>query len=913
MCLDSEQSSFPTGNALELREASDTVVCLRSDLIIQLKMLNRILRDKCKLLNHSSETGRHDRKKLDMEIAYVSSQIQSLEGKLYGLETRPVPNSLFVNSTDDSYSCLEADPLTSAAPALADPLENHYLPSSSTTSDNVFQFNLNGTCPGTELVLPSILRGAGNGATLGGYNVSSPEIIDLELENVESEANIEKNIPSDSWILPQDLVEDHDPRLNLNEENVQVSRDEFFLDKTLVYSWLPELLYKLKHVFMIENFREDQLEAINATLAGKDVFVLMPTGGGKSLCYQLPAIVRSGSKMGVTVVVCPLISLMNDQVQHLLDLGIRAAYLNSGLSAGQRRFVFQLLSTAELDLIYIAPEMVTASQQFKASIQNLYRGNNLARVVIDEAHCVSSWGHDFRPEYKQLAWFKENFPDISVMALTATANKSVVEDIISSLRLNRGKLISLRQSFNRENLFYQVLPKRETFDTLVAKLREIIVTNFTRESGIIYCHSRNSCEKLAARLTALGVRCSFYHAGMSPRERIVVQQMWQRKQLHVICATVAFGMGIDKPDVRFVIHFTIPRTLENYYQETGRAGRDGKYSYCILFYSFTDVRKLQKMIQIDKSLSRKDKIHHLEKLQRVMSYCETDTLCRREMLLTYFEESFNPALCLPNCDNCERNNSTEDTESPPQNIEEMDITDTTCKILALVGALQEEKVTAIVCQDIFRGSKSARLIRAGYGDLKQYGAGKQFRKAELERIFFHLITLNILQEYAVINRGGFVASYIKLGSKARNVLSGKLPVTMKFSHSTSITKLPLGSSQRTSEHLDTSAKTASPQEIYSFSKVLQKRRSSRVDSPASRHSKGRLIDEDLFQRITQSYKLSHGGSDPLIIEQLRNHQNGIEKRQQLAPSRRRSKPSPNVPKRKRRRVPRRNCRGKKGF
>ena len=907
MCLDSEQSSLPARDTLELRGDSCSAVDLRNDLIIQLRMLNRTLGDKCRLLRHSSEARTHDRRKLDIEIARMSNEIQSLEEKLYDLEARSVTDSMFVTSIDDSYSCMHPASLSSVDPVVIDPSENPSLPSSSTTSDNIFQFNLNGTCPEAKSIQPSTLRGV-NGVTLGGYNASSPEIINLDPENVESEASAEHNVPTNPWKLSQDLVENSKLRFNPNEKNGAFPSDEPF-----TYPWIPELLYKLRYVFMIESFREDQLEAINATLAGKDVFVLMPTGGGKSLCYQLPAIVRSGSKTGVTVVVCPLISLMNDQVQHLLDLGIRAAYLNSGLSAGQRRFVLQLLSNAELDLIYIAPEMVTASQQFKAAIQSLYKRNNLARVVIDEAHCVSSWGHDFRPEYKQLSWFKENFPDISVMALTATANKSVVEDIISSLGLDHDKLISLRQSFNRENLFYQVLPKRETFDALVVKLREIIATDFTGESGIIYCHSRNSCEKLATRLIALGIKCSFYHAGMSSRERIVVQQMWQRNQLHVICATVAFGMGIDKPDVRFVIHFTIPRTLENYYQETGRAGRDGKYSYCILFYSFADVRKLQKMIQIDKSLSRRDKIHHLEKLQQVMSYCETDTLCRREMLLTYFEESFNPELCLLNCDNCEKNNSTEDVASPLQSVEEMDITDTTCEILALVGALQEEKVTAIVCQDIFRGSKSAKLIRAGYGDLKQYGAGKQFHKTELERIFFHLITLNILQEYAVINRGGFVASYIKLGSKSRNVLSGKLRVTMKFSRNTSTTKSLLSSSHRTLELLDTNAKTPVSGDLCSLSKVLQRRKSNRVDSPILYHNKGRLIDEDFFQRVIRSYKTSHGSNDPSILEQLRSHQNGIEKKQRLAPARQRSKFSFNTLKRKRRRTPKRNYRRKRSL
>ncbi|CCC70998.1 hypothetical protein NCAS_0G01110 [Naumovozyma castellii] len=573
----------------------------------------------------------------------------------------------------------------------------------------------------------------------------------------------------------QDLEIITERKLTDMREQGQRDIEEILDDDDLILShsiqnnfpWTPEVDYRLHHTFKLPGFRPNQLEAINSTLSGKDVFVLMPTGGGKSLCYQLPAVVKSGRTKGTTIVISPLISLMQDQVAHLLDLNIKASMISSKGTTQQRKQTFNLFVKGLLDLIYISPEMISASKQCKRAIQTLYQQGKLARIVVDEAHCVSSWGHDFRPDYKQLNFFKNEYPNIPMMALTATANEHVRKDIIQNLQL-RSPLF-LKQSFNRINLFYEV--RKKTKDCMV-EIADAIKFQFTGQSGIIYCHSKNSCEQVSAYLQSKQIRSGFYHAGMDANERLMIQQDWQANKLQVICATVAFGMGIDKPDVRFVYHFTVPRTLEGYYQETGRAGRDGKPSYCITYYSFKDVRTIQKMIQRDKDLDRANKEKHFDKLQQVMSYCDNIHECRRKLVLSYFNEAFDPVACDKNCDNC-RNNRDVITKDE-------DITEVTKNIIELVESVQSEQVTMIYCQDIFKGSRNAKIVQAGHDTISQHGAGKYLDKADMERIFFHLITLQVLQEYAVTNNSGYATNYLQRGPKAWNVLNGTMKVTMKF-------------------------------------------------------------------------------------------------------------------------------------
>lgn len=599
-----------------------------------------------------------------------------------------------------------------------------------------------------------------------------------DIKELDDELKIitERKLQEDSLLWTPAIKKEHSVSSKNNAEEDELEDDFSLSDivgKSHVptdeprYPWSSEVEYRLREVFKLPGFRPNQLEAVNATLAGKDVFVLMPTGGGKSLCYQLPAVVKSGRTRGTTIVISPLISLMQDQVEHLLNNNIKASMFSSKGTADQRRQTFNLFIHGLLDLIYISPEMISASEQCKRGIKKLYNDGKLARIVVDEAHCVSNWGHDFRPDYKELKYFKREYADVPMIALTATASEQVRMDIIHNLELKEP--VFLKQSFNRTNLYYEVLKKTKQ---AIFEICDAIKTRFKNQTGIIYCHSKNSCEQTAAQMQRNGIKCAFYHAGMEPDDRLTVQKAWQSDEIQVICATVAFGMGIDKPDVRFVYHYTVPRTLEGYYQETGRAGRDGKYSYCIAYFSFRDVRSIQTMIQKDKNLDKENKEKHLNKLQQVMSYCDNETDCRRKLVLSYFNEDFDAKLCSKNCDNC-RNSSHVVTE-------ERDVTEESKKVVRLVESLQNVRVTLIYCQDVFKGSRSSKIVQAGHDELDLHGAGKGMQKSEIERIFFHLITVRVLQEYSIMNNSGFAINYVKAGPNARKLLNGKLDIRMQF-------------------------------------------------------------------------------------------------------------------------------------
>lgn len=534
------------------------------------------------------------------------------------------------------------------------------------------------------------------------------------------------------------------------------------------YLFTKDVNHYLNTVFKLSSFRPNQLEAINATLNGNDVFVLMPTGGGKSLCYQLPALVKSGKTKGTTLVISPLISLMQDQVQHLLNKNIKAGMISSKGSTAERKRVFELFRNGFLDLVYLSPEMVNASQQAQRTIETLYNRGQLARVVVDEAHCVSSWGHDFRPDYKGLNMFKRQYPSIPIMALTATANEKVRMDIIHNLGMDDPML--LKQSFNRTNLFYEV--KWKSGNLYMEWIKDFILQKHNGSTGVIYCHSKQSCEQTAEKLQSWGINAAFYHAGMNPDDRSIIQQQWQDNTVQVICATIAFGMGIDKPDVRFVLHLYIPRTLEGYYQETGRAGRDGKFSECIMFYCYKDARALQGMIMRDEELDREGKENHLAKLRQVIQYCENTTDCRRKQVLQYFNELFDPKKCNKKCDCCATMNKTQ--------MVTRDVTDYARNILRLVQMIQEERVTVLYCQDVFKGSNSGKIVKAGHDRNQYHGKGKELDKTDVERIFFYLLSEGALAEYQIM-KGGFASNYVKLGPNGNSVLYEGKKVTIEFS------------------------------------------------------------------------------------------------------------------------------------
>ena len=542
--------------------------------------------------------------------------------------------------------------------------------------------------------------------------------------------------------------------------------------------WSKDVKAALKDRFHLRGFRPNQLEAINATLAGKDAFVLMPTGGGKSLCYQLPAIVNSGRTQGVTVVISPLLSLMQDQVEHLQKLKIQALLVNSEVTGEYRRLVMNCLKEQQpqkfCQLLYITPEMISKSQAMVSAFRDLHARRRLARIVIDEAHCVSQWGHDFRPDYKLLGELRQQFSGVPVIALTATATENVKIDVIHNLGIKNCETFS--QSFNRPNLNYEVRSKTKAKDVLDS-IASTINTSYKGQSGIIYCLSRKNCEDIAAKLRQqYNIMAHHYHAGMEAEEKKKVQRQWQAGTYNVIIATIAFGMGIDKPDVRFVIHHTIPKSLEGYYQETGRAGRDGKRSGCYLYYGYQDTSALKRMIDEGEG-TWDQKERQRQMLRNVIQFCENKSDCRRVQVLNYFNESFNREDCKSACDNCS-SNSTFETQ---------DFSELATAAISMVRRLENDQVTLLHCVDVFRGGKTKKITDLHHSSLPEYGAGSSIDRGDVERIFYRLLSEDALSEHNVMNKSGFANQYVHVSidcylTSARMLTlhrSGRIAMTLR--------------------------------------------------------------------------------------------------------------------------------------
>ena len=388
----------------------------------------------------------------------------------------------------------------------------------------------------------------------------------------------------------------------------------------------------LKKYFGYEEFRPLQKEIIERILAGKDCVVLMPTGGGKSLCFQLPALMLPG----VAIVISPLISLMKDQVDALHTNGITSDFINSTLSQDEITNVMNKAKSGELKIVYIAPERLSV-----IGFEDFLHTLNISLIAIDEAHCISQWGHDFRPDYRNLKILRNNFPSIPIIALTATATEKVREDIIKQLNLEDSKVFI--SSFNRPNLSYEVLPKKDSLKSIIA-----LLNNYKEESVIIYCFSRNDTEKLVDNLNKYGFNALPYHAGLDSKQRKENQEKFIKDEINIMVATIAFGMGIDKPDVRLVIHHSLPKSIEGYYQETGRAGRDGLPARCVLFFSYADKFKHDYFIRNMTNIEEQRKSQ--ENLEQVLHYGNLN-ICRRRFLLRYFNEDYIEVNC-GNCDRC---------------------------------------------------------------------------------------------------------------------------------------------------------------------------------------------------------------------------------------------------------------------
>jgi bloom syndrome protein len=408
-----------------------------------------------------------------------------------------------------------------------------------------------------------------------------------------------------------------------------------------------------------------------------------------------------------------------------------------------------------LKLLYLTPEKISASGKVGDMIKSLYARGKLARFVIDEVHCLSQWGHDFRPDYKQLSCLRKQYPQVPIICLTATATKHVQTDVTNILRLKNVK--TFIRSFNRLNIKYQVIPKAGK--KIVEEIVDLIKQKFYRKSGIIYCLCRTDCEKLADDLCRMNIKARAYHAGMSDSTREKQQREWMQDQFHVIVATIAFGMGIDKPDVRFVIHNSIPKSVEAFYQESGRAGRDGESSYSYLFYSYADVGRLKRLMQMDRNVNRKTLDGHYENLHQMVSFCENKIDCRRYLQLMHLGEKFDRKICTENkettCDNCE--NMTKYKLS--------DVTKEARELCHLVADLtKNENVTMLHVAEVYKGSKLKKILEKRHDQNKFYGAGNSLDRTDIHRILVDLVLKKFLMDFCTYT-GEFPVVYIKPGTK----------------------------------------------------------------------------------------------------------------------------------------------------
>ncbi|HXF09495.1 MAG TPA: DNA helicase RecQ [Desulfuromonadaceae bacterium] len=508
----------------------------------------------------------------------------------------------------------------------------------------------------------------------------------------------------------------------------------------------PALLPLLKQYFGFSSFRPLQEEIIRDSLAGRDVFALLPTGGGKSLCFQLPALARDG----LTVVVSPLIALMKDQVDALQASGIPATFLNSSLTPEESRKRLRGLHNDEFRLLYAAPERLMLSG-FLSDLKNW----KVRLVAVDEAHCISEWGHDFRPEYRQIAGLRECLPNIPFMALTATATERVRSDIISHLKLREPACYVA--SFNRPNLTYRIIAKNRPYDQLLHFLR-----GRNGQSGIVYCHSRKTAERVAANLSEDGITAKPYHAGLTPQQRNHHQELFLRDDVQVICATIAFGMGINKPNVRFVVHHDLPKNIESYYQETGRGGRDGLPGECVLLFSAGDA--VRQMRFIDEKPNPDEQRIAREQLRQMVDYAESPG-CRRTTLLAYFGETFSatsPTGCGA-CDNCLSPRQTFDGTLAAQ------------KFLSCVYRIREKQSFGVGINhvvEVLTGADTESIRRWNHNQLSTYGIGKEHDRASWAAIGRELIRLGCLRQAP----GKF--SVLELTEAGLEVLKSRKPMML---------------------------------------------------------------------------------------------------------------------------------------
>ncbi len=528
----------------------------------------------------------------------------------------------------------------------------------------------------------------------------------------------------------------------------------------------PTPLEILAEVFGYDSFRGPQQAIVEHVVQGGDALVLMPTGGGKSLCYQIPAIARQNAGHGVTIVISPLIALMHDQVGALHEAGVSAAFLNSTQSFEESSALEKQLLRAELTLLYAAPERIN-TPRMKDLLRSLNERGKLSLFAIDEAHCVSQWGHDFRPEYRSLSLLHEMFPDVPRMALTATADALTRQDMVERLKLEDAH--QFVSSFDRPNIRYTIVEKTEA----TRQLLRFIETEHAGEAGIVYCQSRKRVDEIAEMLAGAGIKAMAYHAGLDARVRQERQDRFLRDEAMVMVATIAFGMGIDKPDVRFVAHLDMPKNIEGYYQETGRGGRDGLPADAWMTYGLQDVVNQRRMIDTSDASSEEFKQVMRGKLDALLSLAE-DTHCRRAALLAYFGEELGVGAVgsgsLPgryfcgNCDNC---------INPPA---VWDATDAARKMLSCIYRVQQASNISFGAghiMDILRGKSTEKMAQFSHEKLSTFGIGADVSEAQWRAVLRQLIAKNMVR----VDTEAF--STLQLLPDARQVLQGKASVVLR--------------------------------------------------------------------------------------------------------------------------------------
>uniref|UniRef100_H2Z5E0 ATP-dependent DNA helicase n=1 Tax=Ciona savignyi TaxID=51511 RepID=H2Z5E0_CIOSA len=545
---------------------------------------------------------------------------------------------------------------------------------------------------------------------------------DLQEELIQVKTSL-SSIQSElqSLLQRQENLQERKSQLE-SEINRRVSSSSSQLDGEQDWSsedfpWSKTLRSTLNSTFHMNDFRPKQLEVINASMSGRDVILIMSTGGGKSLTYQLPAILAKG----ITVVVSPLVSLMEDQLLGLRNLGIEARSLNASSTKEEVKHVHQSMTSQSpsFRLLYVTPEKISKSKRFMAQLEKCYKAGNLSRIAIDEVHCASQWGNDFRPDYKILGILKRQFPNTPIIGLTATSTDKVTLD--TKKILNTPFALVFKTALNRSNLFYQVREKALSHDDVIADMVELINTNFSRDAGIVYCFSRKNCSEVSSSLNKRGIKSAVYHAQLEPIEKSRVHQMWTDNSIQVICATIAFGMGIDKPNVRFVIHHSLSKSVENYYQESGRAGRDGLPALCLIYFGFADVFKQSTMVMTERT--------GLDNLNQMVQYCLDLKSCRRNLISTYFGENWDSITCNEMCDTCagmyEHSN--------------IDVT-SACQSLLSTIRLAEQKGEG----NRLTGAKVVEAA-AGRGKNKTLEL-KKFSASEVQRMIMHMMFKEFLRE-----------------------------------------------------------------------------------------------------------------------------------------------------------------------